>query len=110
MEKDLQLLGENQRMAEWAQRVSECRSSDLTVRKWCEQHEISEKTYYYWQHRIWESMNEPRSNQFVQIPVETAAAGQNAAVRIRINGAEVEILSGTDAATIEAVCRALREC
>ena len=110
MEKDLQLLGKNQRMSEWAQRVSECRSSGLTVRQWCEEHGINEKTYYYWQRRIWESMNESRSSRFVQIPAEGASAGQNAAVRIRINGAEAEIRAGTDAATIEAVCRALREC
>lgn len=110
MEKELQTLSKDQRMAEWAQRVSECRSSDLTVRKWCEQHEISEKTYYYWQHRIWESIKESRNSQFVQIPVKTASASQNTAVRIRINGAEAEIFAGTDAATIEAVCRALREC
>ena len=110
MEKGLQSLDKTQRMEEWAQRVSECRSSGLTVRKWCEQHEINEKTYYYWQRRIWESMNESRSSRFVQIPVETASAGQNTAVRIQINGAEAEICAGTDAATIEAVCRALREC
>jgi hypothetical protein len=110
MEKDLQLLGKNQRMAEWAQRVSECRSSGLTVRQWCEEHGINEKTYYYWQHRIWESMNESRNGRIVQIPADGVAAGQNAAVRIRINGAEAEIRAGTDAATIEAVCRALRKC
>ena len=110
MEKGLQSLDKTQRMEKWAQRVSECRSSGLTVRKWCEQHEINEKTYYYWQRRIWESMNESRSSRFVQIPAETATAGQNTAVRIRINGAEAEICVGTDAATIEAVCRALREC
>lgn len=110
MEKDLQLLGKNQRMAEWAQRVSECRSSGLTVRKWCEQHEINEKTYYYWQRRIWESMNEPQNNRFVQISSEAVSGEQTAAVKIRINGAEAEIRAGTDAETIEAVCRALREC
>ena len=110
MEKDLQLLGKNQRMEEWAQRVSECRSSGLTVRNWCEQHEINEKTYYYWQHRIWKSMSESRSGRFVQIPAETASAGQNMAVRMRMNGAEAEICAGTGPATIEAVCRALREC
>lgn len=97
-------------MTEWAQRVSKCRSSGLTVRKWCEQHEINEKTYYYWQSRIWESINESRSSRFVQISSETASISQNTAVRIRINGAEEEIRAGTDAATIEAVCRALREC
>ena len=110
MEKELQTLGKDQRMAEWAQRISECRSSGLTVRKWCERHEINEKTYYYWQHRIWESINESQNSQFVQIPVKAASASQNTAVRIQINGAEAEILAGADAATIEAVCRALREC
>ena len=34
MEKDLRLLGKNQRMEEWVQRVSECRNSRLTVRNW----------------------------------------------------------------------------
>lgn len=110
MEKDLQLLGKNQRMEKWAQRISECRSSGLTVRHWCEQHEINEKTYYYWQRRIWESMNESRSGRFVQVPAEPISADQNMAVRIRINGAEAEICAGTDAATIEAVCRAFRAC
>ena len=62
MEKDLQLLGKNRRMEKWAQCVSKCRSSGLTVRNWCEQHGINEKAYYYWQNRIWKSMNEPRDN------------------------------------------------
>lgn len=110
MEKELQTLGKDQRMAEWVQHVSECRSSGLTVWEWCKQHEIKGKTYYYWQHRIWDSINESRSSQFVQIPVGAASASQVTAARIRINGAEAEIVAGTDAATIEAVCRALREC
>jgi len=110
MEKNLQLLGKNRRMEEWSQRVTECRSSGLTVRNWCEQHGINEKTYYYWQRRIWDSMNKSRSSRFVQIPAEAVSVGQNTAVRIRINGAEAEICAGTDATTIEAVCRALREC
>jgi hypothetical protein len=110
MEKGLKILGKTQRMTEWAQRVSECRSSGLTVRNWCEQHEINEKTYYYWQRKVWESISDPGNIRFVQIPAEAASAGQNTAVRIRINGAEAEICAGTDAATIEAVCRSLREC
>lgn len=107
MEKDLQTLGKKQRMAEWVQHVSECRRSGLTVRRWCEQHEISEKTYYRWQRRVWESMNEPQGSRFVQIPVEPTT-GRTAVARIHIGEAEAEIYAGADAATVEAVCRALK--
>ena len=37
------------KLAEWRQRVCECRSSGQTVRSWCEEHHIASKTYYRWE-------------------------------------------------------------
>ncbi|WP_455724861.1 IS66 family insertion sequence element accessory protein TnpA [Dysosmobacter welbionis] len=39
---------------EWAQLVSECRSSELTCREWCAQHRITERRYHYWQKRVFD--------------------------------------------------------
>lgn len=32
----------------WLQLIHECRESGLTNRQWCEQNDISLKSYYYW--------------------------------------------------------------
>ena len=37
------------KLAEWKQRVCECRSSGQTVKSWCEEHHIASKTYYRWE-------------------------------------------------------------
>ena len=33
----------------WTERVRECHTSGMTVKAWCEQNNINQKTYYYWQ-------------------------------------------------------------
>ena len=52
MEHRLQTLNAAQRVELWAERIAECRSSGMSVRAWCREKEISEKTYYYWQRRL----------------------------------------------------------
>ena len=36
------------RLQQWAERISECQASSMTVVAWCEAHDINVKTYYYW--------------------------------------------------------------
>ena len=67
----------------WRQRVMECKTSGLTVRKWCEQNHIGRKTYYYWQKQVWDhEVNTivperpaefPRSVQFAEISVPSCS-------------------------------------
>lgn len=52
MEQGLQKLNADQRLAVWTQRIADCRSSGKGVKHWCQENNISEKTYYYWQRRI----------------------------------------------------------
>ena len=56
MEHNLQRLNAAQRVELWAERIAECRSSGMSVRAWCRGNEISEKTYYYWQRRLYQQM------------------------------------------------------
>ena len=112
MEHSLQRLNAAQRVQLWAERIAECRSSGMSVRGWCREHEISEKTYYYWQRRLYQQMvSTAEAVSFAEVPtlVET---GQNtgATAKISLSGASVEIYPGADAQIIETILQTLRSC
>lgn len=39
-------------LAEWQERVISCRTSGRTVKAWCEEQGIGDKTYYRWERQI----------------------------------------------------------
>ncbi len=43
------------KLAEWRERVRECRHSGQQIKQWCEENGINEKTYYRWQKMVWET-------------------------------------------------------
>ena len=55
MDKDLQTLNNQNKLAMWANRISACRSSGQNVKTWCKENGICEQTYYKWQKRLFES-------------------------------------------------------
>ncbi len=110
MEHSLQRLNAAQRVQLWVERIGEYRSSGVSVRAWCREHEISEKTYYYWQRRLYKQMaSTAEAVSFAEVPglVET---GQNsgATAKISLSGASVEVYPGADAQIIETILQTLR--
>ncbi len=47
----------------WLDVIRQCRASGLTNQAWCEQHEISLKSYYYWNAKIRKLALEERKRQ-----------------------------------------------
>ena len=39
-------------LMEWSRRVADCRSSGLSVARWCSEHSVNPKTYYNWQKKV----------------------------------------------------------
>ena len=110
MGKDLQTLNGQNKLALWAGRISECRNSGLAVKTWCKANGVCEQTYYKWQRRLFEMAKAQQEVRFADVtPVRPVACG-NVAVTVRITGAEADIHSGADAATVEAVLRVLKSC
>ena len=110
MGKDLQTLNGQNKLALWAGRISECRSSGQNVKAWCRENGICEQTYYRWQRRIFEMAQTQQEVWFADVtPVQTARCG-NVVVTVRIAGAEADIHSGADATTVETVLRVLKSC
>lgn len=45
-------------LAQWQQRVSECRHSGQSVSEWCNTHGVGQSTYYRRQKQLWEQEHE----------------------------------------------------
>ena len=112
MNSGLQVYNEQNRLAEWAQLVSRCRGSGMTVRQWCEENGISLSSYYKWQRKVYAVAQAQQEARFVEVtPVQPASvAVSDVAVTVRVAGAEADIHSGADAATVEMVLRVLKSC
>ena len=102
-------------LLEWSQRVADCRSSGLSVTRWCTEHDIKPKTYFNWQKKVFAAMIEQQRQQleappeperrFAELP---APAVQNDLVAtVRIGEASLEVYSGANADVVAALCKAL---
>ena len=112
MEQSLQTLNAAQRVQLWAERIAECRGSDMSVRAWCRENGISEKTYYYWQRRLYQQMaSTTEAVSFAEIPQEIQTGeGFGVAAKISLCGAAIEFYPGADAQMIHAILQTLQSC
>ena len=111
MEQSLQVMSKQERLENWTTRIMACRSSGMTVRAWCRENGLSEKTYYYWQRRLFQTLSEQQTvykTAFAE--VTPPACSGSVAVTVRIAGAVADIHPGADAATVETVLRILKSC
>ena len=110
MEQGLQILNANKRAADWAERIRACRSSKMSVKEWCKENGLSEKTYYYWQRKLYQLVS-GQQGTFAEITLQSGGRKeQNIVATIRIGELEADIYAGSDAGMIEAVVHAMRSC
>ena len=110
MGKDLQTRNGQNRLAIWAGRISECRSSGQNVKAWCRENGVCEQTYYKWQKRLFEMAQAQQEAQIAEVTPAQPLRCRNVAITIRIAGVEADIHSGADAATVETVLRIMKSC
>ena len=110
MNSGLQVYNEQAKLAQWAQVVSQCRDSGVSVRQWCQENGVNVSSYYKWQRKVYAAAQAQQERSFgVVMPVLPAAVG-DVAVTLRIAGAVLDIHNGADAATVEVVLRAVKSC
>lgn len=58
----------------WERRITEQKTSGLTVQAWCKQNQLTKCAYYYWHKRISDEDNTPIEKQtfFVEVKPEIA--------------------------------------
>ena len=113
MEQSLQVMSKQERLENWTARIMVCRGSGMTVRAWCRENGLSEKTYYYWQRRLFQALSEQQVSHktaFAEVTPPQPVCSGNVAVTVRISGAEADIHAGADTAIVETVLRILKSC
>ena len=106
MEKNLQALNRQEKIAVWSERIADCRSSGIGVKAWCEGNGVSTASYYKWQKKLF-SLAAQSAPQFTEICVAPPA---RISATVRMGGVSVDIHSGADAETTAMLLRILQSC
>ena len=93
------------RAREWAMLIQECSASGLTKREFCQQHGISEKSFYYWLRKLRTRMAESAVPQLV--PLEPGSVTDDA-LQIQYRGADLKLPSGVDMDAVAALLRSIQ--
>lgn len=107
------------RLRQWAQVMRDRRESGQTVRAWCRENEINEKTYYYWQNKLRQAVCEevtrkqlPKAEliprgwaQVTEGATEDARAPET--LIIEIGSSRIQATKNTDTELLAKVCRVI---
>ena len=106
MSKGIQIIKENNNLAEWSRQVEECRNSGLSG---CERHQIAVSTFHYRRQKVWKALQ--NSSQFVEVPLSfDESHNNNIAALVKIGSICAEVHNGADEATLAALFRVLKSC
>ena len=106
MEKSLQALNRQEKIAVWSERITACRSSGISVRAWCEGYGISTASYYKWQKKLF-CLAAQSAPQFAEVCVAPVA---KISATVHLGDISVDIHSGADAETTAMLLRILQSC
>lgn len=111
MSNGLQTLNNQNKLAEWAERVADRRNSGMSVSAWCKANGVCEQTYYKWQRRLYNMAKAQQESQFAEVtPVGVMHGNGQIAVTVRSTSVTADIHVGADADTVETVLRLLKLC
>ena len=110
-----------QNLMEWSRRVADCRSSGMSVTRWCSEHNVKPKTYYNWQKKVFSAMlaqqeaeTSDSSSRFAELPppaektLSTAVEKQmDLVASVRVGDASLEVYGGASEEIVSALCKVL---
>ncbi len=102
-------------LLEWSRKVADCRGSGVSVSRWCEEHGINRKTYYFWQKKVFAAMIEQQELQmqetaepesrFVELP--ELSERKDLVATVRIGRAALDVYAGASTEVAAALCKAI---
>jgi transposase-like protein len=110
------------RLQQWTKIVRDCRTSGQTVVRWCADHEVNVKSYYYWLRKIREAaceslpaISSPNEPTLVPVPSSlrmnaprSEASHEQAAIILRTDAVTIEIHPHASTALLEQTLRILQ--
>ena len=107
MDSSLQKHNRDAKLIQWRERIAACGNSGMTVKAWCAQKGISEKTYYNWRKKVFKA--EQSQCEFVEVSGSVTNRSLCVAT-VSVGGYNIEIHSGADRETLKALFGAARSC
>ncbi len=111
-EMNLQRANHHHRLVEWSRRVESCRSSGLTVGRWCQENGLAVSIYYSWQKKVFQALKEAQEVTFAEVPITGSpqSSEQQVAAVMEVSGVRIRVYEGADTATLQAVLQAAKSC
>ncbi|MFI3226579.1 MAG: IS66 family insertion sequence element accessory protein TnpB [Clostridia bacterium] len=109
MSRGLQMMNHSNKVAVWSERIATCRSSGQTVGQWCQEAGIPVSTYYNWQRKLFQKLQETEEICFAEVPTKHIS-GNNTVATLHIGGACVELYNGANTELIHSLVEALKSC
>ena len=118
-ELTIQSTTKQKHLLEWSQRVADCRSSGLSVSRWCTEHNIKPKTYYNWQKKVFAAMIKQQKHQMMEpagaearfaelpVPLSEPVHDRGLVASVHVGEASLDVYEGASAEIVTALCRAL---
>jgi len=118
-ELTIQSTTKQKQLLEWSQGVADCRSSGLSVSRWCTEHDIKPKTYYAWQKKVFAAMIEQQKlqmmeetgneNKFIELPsLELGAKrGRDLVASVHVGEASLDVYEGASPEIVTTLCQVL---
>ena len=113
MEKaaSLQRANQQQRLVEWSRRVEACRNSGLSVGQWCQENGIAVSTYFSWQRKVFQALQEVQEVTFAEVPIlERSQASGHIVVAMEGSNVRIRGYERADGATLQAILQAAKSC
>lgn len=114
---EIQALTREYRMQQWTGIISRRNGSGKTIRAWCEEQGINQKSYYYWQHKLREAAGAqaaglPGSNAlapkgWAALGIREEAIGAPGLI-VEVGGCRIHVQADTDTALLARVCQTLK--
>jgi transposase-like protein len=104
--KNVLAVRDEYRMQSWAEIIRERQESGLTIKDYCAQHGISDKTFYYWLRKLRAAAAESMEPQLVRLDENRAPTDRM--LHIRYGTAELTLPDDVDLKAVSVLLNALR--
>lgn len=111
MSVELQRVKRGSHLAEWTEMVRQCRNSGMTVKAWCGEQGLNEKTYYHRQKQVCNALPEGigQTVRFAEVSGPAIRVPSGNAVHIRIGAADISVDGNTDLELLRNILRIAAE-
>ncbi len=109
MERGLREINGHNQMEVWSERVSACRTSGLSVAQWCNEAGVNPSSYYRWQRKLFQKLQETNEICFAEIPTKHLPSN-NTVATLHIGDTCVELRNDASSELIHSLVEALKSC